>query len=230
MWKILPARGASRNHQLQVCWRPTQIERYRNMKTKIQKKSIIALCGLLLFLASPLAYAKEATSGDDAWQFHVIPYIWMAGISGHVTVKGSRASVDDSFSDILENLDFAGFLHLEAAKGKWALFGDGTYVKLSVDRTLIDVGSELVQVELGGAYRFAELPLGKEGGRLLSFEALAGGRYNYVKSEVEILSLLKSKESQDWVDPIVGLRVECRGCPGISGIAENNPWGWVAHP
>ena len=85
------------------------------MKTKTQKKLIIALCGLLLFLASPLGYAQEATSGDDAWQFHVIPYIWMAGISGDVTVKGSRASVD------------------------------GTYVKLSVDRTRIDVGSELVQ-------------------------------------------------------------------------------------
>jgi hypothetical protein len=55
-----------------------------------------------------------------------------------------------------------------------------------------------------GPIRFAELPLGKEGGHLLSFEALAGGRYNDVKSAVEILNFLKSKESQDWIDPIVG--------------------------
>ena len=185
---------------------------------KIQVKMTSVLCGLMFLLASPLAYAKEATSGDDAWQFHVIPYLWMAGISGDVTVKGSRASVDESFSEILKNLDFAGFLHLEAAKGKWALFGDGTYVKLSVDRTLIDGGSELMQVELGGAYRFAELPLGKEGGRRLSFEALAGGRYNYVKSKVEILSLVKSKESQDWVDPIVGIRL-------TAGLTENSRSG-----
>lgn len=219
-----------------MCWGPTQIGRYRNMKTKIQKKLIIALCGLLLFLGSPLGYAQEATSGDEAWEFHVIPYIWMAGISGDVTVKGSRASVDESFSDILENLDFGGFLHLEAAKGKWALFADGTYVKLSVDRTLIDVGSELVQVELGGAYRFAQLPLGKEGERLLSFEALAGGRYNYVKSEVEILRLLKSKESQDWVDPIVGIRLTAglteklslrvRGDIGGFGIGSASDFAW----
>ena len=206
------------------------------MKPKIQKKFIIALCGLLLFLASPLAYAAEGQSGGDKWEFHVIPYIWMAGISGDVTSKGRRASVDESFSDILDNLDFGGFLHLEAAKGKWALFGDGTYVKLSVDRTLIYVGSEQVQVELGGAYRFAQLPLGKEGGRLVSFEALAGGRYNYVKSEVEILSLLKSTESQDWVDPIVGIRLmaglteklslRVRGDIGGFGIGSSSDFAW----
>jgi hypothetical protein len=177
------------------------------MKPKIQKKLIIALCGLLLFLASPLAYAAEGQSGGDKWEFQVIPYIWMAGVDGDVTVKGRRASVDESFSDLLDTLDFGGFLHLEAAKGKWAVFGDATYVKLSVDRTLIDVGSEQSLVELGGAYRVAELPLGKDSKRALSFEVLAGGRYNYVKSEVEILSLLKSKESQDWVDPIVGVRL-----------------------
>ena len=219
-----------------MCWRPTQIRRSRGVKMKIQVKMTIALCGLVFLFTSPFAYTQEATSGDDAWQFHVIPYIWMSGISGHVTVKGSRASVDDSFSDILENLDVAGFLHLEAAKGKWALFGDGTYVKLSVDRTLIDVGSELALVELGGAYRFAELPLGKDGKWVLSFEALAGGRYNYVKSEVEILSLLKSKQSQDWVDPIVGVRFTAglteklsfrvRGDIGGFGIGSASDFAW----
>jgi opacity protein-like surface antigen len=70
----------------------------------------------------------------------------------------------------------------------------------------------------------------------LSFEALAGGRYNYVKSEVEILSLLKSKESQDWVDPIVGIRLRAglteklslrvRGDIGGFGIGSASDFAW----
>jgi opacity protein-like surface antigen len=211
-------------------------EEEKRTVTKILKMLAMGLCFIVFTVVSPWAHAEDGSSGKSTWEFHVVPYIWMAGISGDVTVKGSRTSVDESFSDILENLDFGGFLHLEAAKGKWAFFGDGTYVKLSVDRTLIDVGSEQVQVELGGAYRFAQLPLGKEGGRLVSFEALAGGRYNYVKSEVKILRLLKSKESQDWVDPIVGVRftaglteklsLRVRGDIGGFGIGSASDFAW----
>jgi len=213
-----------------------KMRRFRGMKMKIRGKLIIALCMLVPLLASPWAYAQETPSGDDAWEFQVIPYLWMAGVKGDVTVKGRRASVDTSFSDILDNLDFGGMLHLEAAKGKWAFFGDSTYVKLSVDRTLIDVGTELALVEFGGAYRFAELPLGKDANRLLSLEVLAGGRYNYLKSEVEILGLLDSKESQDWVDPIVGVRLTAglteklslrvRGDIGGFGIGSASDFAW----
>ena len=206
------------------------------MKTKIQVKMTGVLCGLVVLLACPWVYAQDASSGDNKWEFQVIPYFWLAGIDGDVTVKGRRASVDASFSDILDNLDFGGMLHLEAAKGKWAFFGDASYVKVSVDRTLIDVGSEQALVELGGAYRFAELPLGKDKQRSLSFEALAGGRYNYLKSKVEILVLPSAKGSHDWVDPIVGARVTAgltdklslrvRGDIGGFGIGSASDLAW----
>ena len=197
---------------------------------------MIVLCGLMVLLACPWVYAQEASSGDNKWEFQIIPYFWMAGIDGDVTVRGRRASVEASFSDLLKNLDFGGMLHLEAAKGKWAFFGDATYVKVSEDRTLIEVGSELALVELGGAYRFAELPLGKDANRLLSLEVLAGGRYNYLKAEVDIFGLLDAKRSQDWVDPMVGARatakltekfsLRVRGDIGGFGIGSASDFAW----
>ena len=203
---------------------------------KIQKKLTIALSVLVFFLACPLAYTQDSPSSGEAWEFEVIPYLWLVGIDGDVTVKGRRASVDVGFGDLIDYLDFGGMLHLEAGKGKWAFFIDPTYSKLSVDRTLIDVGSELALVELGGVYRFADLSLGKDEKRALSFQALAGGRYNYLEAEVDIFGLLGAKRSQNWVDPLVGVRIvgalteklsfRVRGDIGGFGIGSASNFTW----
>ena len=61
-----------------------------------------------------------------------MPYLWFSGIDGQVSsVPGEPpADIDASFSDVLENLDFAIFVAGEARKGRWGIFADVMYVDL----------------------------------------------------------------------------------------------------
>ena len=66
----------------------------------------------------------------------VFPYLWMTGLEGDVGIEGNPAYVDVSFSDILDNLDFAAQINFEARKGKWAFFIAPTYLKIESDESV----------------------------------------------------------------------------------------------
>lgn len=81
-------------------------------------------------LAGSLTATTPAFAQDD-WDFTGLVYLWGAGIGGE-SVTGQ--SVDVSFSDILDNLDFGIMGSLEARKGPWAVFGDAIYLSISDDK------------------------------------------------------------------------------------------------
>jgi len=92
--------------------------------------------GLLIvagFLAGTVFAETTSSPEHEGWEFAVAPYLWMAGIEGTAgTVPGlPAASVDASFSDILENLDIALMAVGEARYGKWAVVDDFMYLNLS---------------------------------------------------------------------------------------------------
>jgi hypothetical protein len=184
------------------------------------------------------AYAQETPSLEPAkgrWEFDIIPYFWMAGLSGDATVKGVPVHVSETFSDIWSNLDFGGQLHLEARKNRWGIFLDTTYLSLSSDgdatrvrsgpggrlelTTQIDVDVDITEwlVEFGGTFNAARWPLGT-GGSALALDILGGGRYWYVNTDVDVdvnqtlgdfgryLSGSVSVTKQ-WIDPFVGVRL-----------------------
>ena len=103
-------------------------------------------------------------------------------------------SLDSSFSDIWDDLDFGGQLHVNARKGKWGIFLDVTYLDLSDSGEVIrhpalgpiegkvDV-TEWV-IELGGAYQVAKWPLDNQ--RAVSLDVLGGGRYWEVEGELTL--------------------------------------------
>ena len=70
------------------------------------------------------------------WQVVVAPYLWAAGLSGDVGVGGRTAQIDQSFGDILSDLDI-GFMGVtEVRYDRFGVFSDLTYAKLSAtDKT-----------------------------------------------------------------------------------------------
>jgi hypothetical protein len=179
----------------------------------MSKTRVIILIIAAVALVLP---AVDGFSQEDEWEFNVAPYGWLAGIEGDVTAKGSQSSVDASFSDLLDVLDFAGFVHLEAGKNRWGVFVDPSYLKLSadehVDPVTVEIDAEMWVVEMGGVYRLGEWHVGSDKSRKLVLDVLGGGRYWSLETEIDIGIPIAgvtydAKETVDWIDPFIGFRI-----------------------
>jgi hypothetical protein len=90
-------------------------------------KNSIRAAGLL-FVGLCLAGPTEAKAQDTGWDFTGYLYLWAPAMGGETTTGGS---IDVSFSDILDTLDFGVMGAVEARRGRLSLFGDALYLNLS---------------------------------------------------------------------------------------------------
>jgi len=145
----------------------------------------------------------------SAWEFRIEPYLWASGLNGTTGVRHFTSDVNVPFKDVFSHLDMAAALQFEARKGRWGFVADGFYAKLSasgsiptpLDRTA-DVGIKQFTGDLYAAYRFAESSTG-------FVDAYAGIRDNYMSLDLSARGPTHSLdlwESENWIDPIVGLR------------------------
>jgi hypothetical protein len=119
------------------------------------------------------------------WSFFVTLPGWAAGLSGDVGVAGyNPVAVDMGFLDILEDLDMAAMLTLEARHRRWGVIFDGIYMDMGTSGatpggllTSVDVQVEQVLAEVDLAYRLLE---GKRG----YLDVFVGARYVYMGTEI----------------------------------------------
>jgi hypothetical protein len=83
--------------------------------------------------AATIIIPEASASNEDEWTHNIAPYLWAAGLSGQVGIGGTVMDVDMEFDEILENLDFGGFLTLNGHKGRWGYYVDIAYLKLGFD-------------------------------------------------------------------------------------------------
>jgi hypothetical protein len=167
-------------------------------------------------------------AGKD-WTFFIMPYLWMTGINGDVTVKGFKSHVDVDFSDIIKHFDFGGEVHIEAMwKSRYGFFIDPTYIKLSSKKDIaLPNGGQIDKitekqwlVEAGGVYRLGEWP----GGRgmkdnRVALDALVGGRYMSTDVDIKLKNTTPTHVGgdKDWLDLFVGGRL-------IADLTKNVPF------
>src|SRR5882672_783907 len=178
------------------------------------------IVGLGLCLAASAARAEDPS--PDQWHFMIAPYLWATSLDGDVTVKGRKASVHETFIDILQETDsIIGFEgHGEAWKGDWGLYLDGVYTKLGakanpVDAVKIKSTTEMSILEGGALYRVGQWDLGsitdEFGGGMASvaLETYAGARYTSLDQSFDISDSVTKRSvggDKSWVDPLVGAR------------------------
>ncbi len=97
-----------------------------------QQVRIVLLLPFLFSLLCGLP-SLEAAEKDvpEEWTFSTTPYVWFSGLNGTVGVKGQKARVSQSFSDILSAMDASGMLTFQGHKGNQYFFFDGMYLDLS---------------------------------------------------------------------------------------------------
>lgn len=158
---------------------------------------------------SPEAKPAETQSG---WTFTVAPYFWGAGMSGDVAVFGlPQAHIDASFSDILSNLDFAAMAIGEASYGRYSVFSDIIYTKLSNDATTpfgvvadnVEVTSKTFIGLLGAGYTVIDGPDGH-------LDVVGAVRLWSADTEISfnggLLGGVQRDDKATWVDALAGVK------------------------
>jgi hypothetical protein len=171
------------------------------------KNRILASFALMMLSTGGMAQAQSA--GD--WQFRVTPYAWLSGLSGDIgTIPGlPSGSVDLSFGDILDDLDFAGMLMASARNGPWVVYLDTTYVRTSSTETLGGVVFDNVMIDSDTT------TLALAVGRTLSqtsqgyVDAYVGARAWWLDNQFTLTGVgggVSSRtEKADWINPLLGV-------------------------
>lgn len=192
---------------------------------------------LAVLLASP-AMAAE----DNEWHHTAVLYMIGASIDGTAGVGPVNGDVDVSFGDILDNLEFGAMAAYRGEKGRWAVVADLIYMDLEQDKngigpagqTRATVELEQTIMELDGSYAVTE-----------QLDAYAGLRYWDVDSTVTVVGggplgeTIGGKLSEDWVDPLLGVRYSWplgdkwtlvwRGDIGGFGVGSDFSWHTTAY-
>jgi hypothetical protein len=204
----------------------------------------LAAAALALGLCAPAKAQDEAAVPRDGWRFGLTPYVWVASLKGDIAaIPGlPPASVDASFSDIIDNADFAFMLAGEARRGRFGIVADMSYLSLSIGGETpgplfggADVDSTTFFATVAGMYRVAA-------DERFTLDLGAGARIWYVDTEINLSEgLLPARRVQDdavWVDPLIGLRGTARLGHGFSlavagdiggfGISSDFTWQALA--
>lgn len=169
--------------------------------------SRLAGAACLVVLAGALSSAAEAQD----WDVQVTAYGWFSGLSGDVgTIPGlPSGSVDLSFGDILEDLEFAGMALTRAQNGPWVYYLDLTYARTSSTERLggvvfdgVTVDSETTTLAFAVGHTISETASA-------SFEAYFGARAWWLDNSFDLRTVgggrVQRDESDSWVSPLVGV-------------------------
>lgn len=172
------------------------------MKNRVLSFFVLAIQG-----TSTMASAQLA----DNWEFQVTPYAWLSGLSGEVgTIPGlPSGSVDLSFGDILDDLDFAGMLMASARNGPWVVYLDTTYVRTTSNEALggvifdnVKINSETTTFALAFGRTLTETSQGH-------LDAYFGARGWWLENKFDLTAtgggMSSRTEKADWISPLIGL-------------------------
>jgi hypothetical protein len=178
-----------------------------------------------------------APAPERQWTITVAPYFWMAGLDGDVGLFGQEpVHLDESFSDIIQDLKFGGMIVTELHNGEIGIFNDLMYAKTeadeSVTRSLLGVPTTLAATvkstsftgTLMGEYRIYSEPAG-------TLDLMAGARLWDIDNDINIaltfgsapLAAFSGSDGATWVDPMVG----AKGRYNINETWFVNGWAMV---
>ena len=147
-----------------------------------------------------------ASSGDAmerSWNWRVTPYGWLAGLEGDVGIGPVVSHVDQSFSDIIGDLEFAAMLSVDANNGCWGVMGDLFYVDIESSQSTA-IGTVKGEVEQVIASAIPYVRVATKGAMTVD----VGGGVRYIDTNVDVATPGKRfSGSRDWADPVVMARI-----------------------
>lgn len=167
--------------------------------------------------------------GWNGWTFSFSPYFWATGLSGDFRQFNSPAvHINQSFGDILSDLDFSTMMIGEARYERFSLIADMQYTKVSsgtgTPRGIVarEVGltSETFSGLFGAGYAVIQ-------DDRMTVDLVGGARIWHASTEISfkggILGGVSVSDDATWVDGITGIRTRY----AISDNVYLNGWGLI---
>jgi hypothetical protein len=183
--------------------------------------------------SSPQAGAADA---DDGWHFAVSPYLWFPGVHGTATGgRGNGLSFRASPGDLLSNFRFGLMGAFEARYKRLVVPIDMMWIRLEDDNAVPLPG--LVLPPMSANIKATEFLLTPKIGlrvvneERIKIDALAGFRYWHLGENLKFnpsLLGLNFSGSQNFVDPLVGGRIQVALSPKIVVNVLGDVGGWGA--
>ncbi|WP_224747046.1 hypothetical protein [Pelovirga terrestris] len=190
---------------------------------------LLRLRDLSLMLVFSLGILMGTASAvvADGWSGQVTPYLWATGVGGDITPfrGGPTVSIDDSFSEIVNDLEGAFFLSGFARHDRLVVLGDFSYASLSKKGRLpngVPAEGEIRQTSLTleAGYRLVDV-------ERIRFDVLVGARAWWLHSAVKIpVAGVNYSKSFNFIDPIVAARANVRLLPQWSAIFYGDVGGY----
>ncbi len=170
----------------------------------------------------------KTTKGNEEWKFRITPYAWAAGVSGDFAQFGlPSVSVNNSFSDVMENLDMGAMTAFEAWKGRHGVFADFMHVRLSGSGAIqgsfpaavpVSASATSTTAMLAAQFRWIDEELGY-------LDLMTGLRHWSLKTELSAGAPLNVSVSDSvrWSDPVLGVK----GLRWISGKTYTTGWAMI---
>jgi hypothetical protein len=166
---------------------------------------------------------------DDGWHFTASPYLWLPWLHGDVGALGRTVRVSVTPADLLSHFRFGLMGNFEARRKRLVLPIDMIYARLGDNKATPFPNLEARSASLT-ANMFILSP--KVGYRVIDtqmfkVDALAGFRYWYFGESVHFSpSSLNFSRSQNWVDPVVGGRIQVALSPKVIVNIVGDVGGW----
>lgn len=180
-----------------------------------------------------------ADHGGQGWAFQVTPYLWAAGLEGDISPfrRAPTLAVDKSFSDVLDHLNFGGFVDIWGRYDRYVFSGDLMYVNTTDSHAVgslpmvgatpglsADVDTAQFTATLKAGYRVYD-------DSDFTVDLLGGIRIWHVSNDLTVRYGGFSRsygEDFGWVDPVVGFRTFYRVTPNLSFQAQADLGGFGA--
>lgn len=155
-----------------------------------------------------------AAGSEDGWQLTAGIPLWIPGINGDLTIRGTELSPDQDTDDVIdildERLNFALALHFEARKGRFGFIVDALYADLRAEGNLGLTDAEAYLKgfigEVAFFYSLVEPTAARKFGTF-RLDALGGVRVTSLKIGIDA-DTFDISANHTLFDPMVGLRME----------------------
>jgi hypothetical protein len=184
------------------------------LKSTFSGRNVLRQSSLLLLLITglwagtaraevdePIVSIEPSVEQTDPWEFTAAAYLWGAAIKGETRAGDD---LDVGFDDILDKLKFGGMGTAGVRKGRWVVFGDLIYLKLTDD---LDEGDLTADVDLQTWIIKAAAGYEVIKTDEYSLDVFAGARYLRLDAEASIDPLdLDLDEATGSLNGIVGVK------------------------